>query len=338
MEGASLVHSVLRIACLILSLFTCTLLFLREDEEKKLQNSLDGLWIRVNDAGRSIGSFLAAFLAEVAKITGIGIDRLFGPALVSNQAIGVAVAFGLASMMITAWVASDLHYGRVWIAVAALIVVGILPAITKSADAARKVFLVPFALGLFFLGLAIWHAWRLVVAPESLKEGTTMLLAFYVFFGAILATVIVDVLWILLIRGTLEWFVNRPTPLRSLAFLTLNALALAVSLLPLFEYNALTATVHLANLAGWLAFFIICLSSTRIFMFLTAFAIAWLVADLLVHRITWPVIDRVVYAAARYKLVQNKKALASLATALLVAGAWNAKPLFVVLNLFGLTH
>jgi hypothetical protein len=47
-------------------------------------------------------------------------------------------------------------------------------------------------------------------------------------------------------------------------------------------------------------------------------------------------LDRVIYAVARYRIVHNKKTLASLATALLVAGAWKAKPLLAILSLLGL--
>lgn len=337
MENPSLLPA-LQVICLILLVCVCAVLLFYENEERSLQSSVEGLWIRVNDAGNAIGSLLAAFLAEAAKLTSKGIDRIFGPALVSKQAIGVASAYGFASMLITAWVASDTHSGQAWIAVAAFIFIGSLPAIAQSTDAARKVFLVPAAFGVFLLGMGIWHACTLIVAPGSLQEGTAMLAVIYVFFAAMIATVFVDVLWILLVRSMLKWFAMRQSPLRSVALLSINALALAASLIPVIEYDTLIATVHGGSFNAWLAFFLICLSSTRLFMLVTAFLFAWLLVVLLLHRISWPLLDRVIYAAARYKLVQNKKALLSLASALLVAGAWKSKPLLAVLAFLGLLH
>jgi hypothetical protein len=329
-------QSFIRVVCILLSLILYVLLFLRENEERRLQSSLDELWIRVDDAGRTIGSFLSALLAEVAKLTNAGIDRVFGPALMSKQAVGVAVSYGLASMFITAMLMSNIPVKQMWIAAALLIFVGSFPAISMSRDAVRKVFLIPVAFCLFLIGMSLWLGFMLIRAPDQFELSGGLFAAIYVFFASIAAAVVLDGVWLVLMRVTLKWFVRRQTPLRSITFLGINAAAFGVSLLPLVERDTLGASLGSGGVGTWLALFLICLSSTRLFMAVTAFAFLWLMAIVLTHRIVWPVIDRLIYAAARHRLLHNKKMLASLASALLMAGAWNAKPLVAVLNLLGL--
>ena len=56
----------------------CAYLFLYEDEEGKVQNKIEEWWIKLSDKQTASRSKVAAFMQEVARLTGSGFDRLFG--------------------------------------------------------------------------------------------------------------------------------------------------------------------------------------------------------------------------------------------------------------------
>lgn len=62
-----------------------------ETEEGKIQNLLEEWWIKVDDYQRQALSKHIAFLKMLASVSTRVLDQLFGPSLMSPQAIGVSL-------------------------------------------------------------------------------------------------------------------------------------------------------------------------------------------------------------------------------------------------------
>ena len=80
------------LCCLYLSLF------LYENQQGKIQNSLENVWIRIDDLQKNYLARHIAFFRITATLVGSALSRLFGNNLVSIQSIGVCVCFAFASL------------------------------------------------------------------------------------------------------------------------------------------------------------------------------------------------------------------------------------------------
>src|SRR5258707_1142858 len=69
----------------------CAGLFLYEDEEGRFQNKVEEWWIALSDKQKASRSRIAAFMQEVARLTGSGFDRLFGQRLFSLRVVPVSI-------------------------------------------------------------------------------------------------------------------------------------------------------------------------------------------------------------------------------------------------------
>jgi hypothetical protein len=77
--------------------------FLKEDSEGKLQNSLEVLWVSINDQESVSISKNVAFLRTVASVLTRGLDRLLGEHLFSLRALAVSSCYSLGSIFLS-WV------------------------------------------------------------------------------------------------------------------------------------------------------------------------------------------------------------------------------------------
>jgi len=75
----------------------CVGVFFREEEDGRLQSGLESLWIRIDDTQRQTVSRHISFFNVIAQVLGSKFDAVFGPALVSLQSVAVSVCYGLAS-------------------------------------------------------------------------------------------------------------------------------------------------------------------------------------------------------------------------------------------------
>src|ERR1700694_5196508 len=80
--------------------FICAALFLYEDEEGKFQNKVEEWWIKLSDKQRASRSRVAAFMQEVAQLTGRGFDRLLGRRLFSFRVIPISIYLSFASFFL----------------------------------------------------------------------------------------------------------------------------------------------------------------------------------------------------------------------------------------------
>ncbi|MFZ0751355.1 MAG: hypothetical protein WAM70_18475 [Pyrinomonadaceae bacterium] len=65
--------------------------FLYETEKKKIQDTLEVLWISIDEKQKGAISWSVVFTQAVAQLTGSSLDRLFGHRIFSLQAIGVSL-------------------------------------------------------------------------------------------------------------------------------------------------------------------------------------------------------------------------------------------------------
>jgi hypothetical protein len=87
-------------------------LFLYEDEEGKLQNTIENWWIRLDDLRRRVVSRHNAFLSVVAEVATKFFDRLLGPQLLSLHQIFVVGCLALMSLVAYAYVSWGLMLFR----------------------------------------------------------------------------------------------------------------------------------------------------------------------------------------------------------------------------------
>src|SRR5438128_3844359 len=73
--------------------------FLYEDEQGKIQNGLEDLWLRLAERQQTALAQHGAFLHIAARIANSWLDRLFGKQLLSLRSIGVSVCYSLASFL-----------------------------------------------------------------------------------------------------------------------------------------------------------------------------------------------------------------------------------------------
>lgn len=87
--------------------------FVDEGEERRIQSRIsDGIasvWIRLDDAQLASRSRVAAFMQEVARLTGQGFDGLFGRELFSLRFIVISIYLSLASLFLFTF----LIFGRI---------------------------------------------------------------------------------------------------------------------------------------------------------------------------------------------------------------------------------
>ena len=85
-----LAASTLQISALLLGFVViASVLFLYEDEDKRIQNLLEDAWIRVSDARRAAMSAQNAFLIAVLEISEKALTRTFGTPLISSRSIAM---------------------------------------------------------------------------------------------------------------------------------------------------------------------------------------------------------------------------------------------------------
>ena len=80
--------------------FFCAGLFLYEDEEQKFQNRIEQWWIKLDDKQKESRSRVASFMQEIARLTGKGFDKVFGPRLFSLRMIPISIFLSFASFLL----------------------------------------------------------------------------------------------------------------------------------------------------------------------------------------------------------------------------------------------
>ncbi len=279
-------------------------IFLYEDENTRVQSSLEDWWIRLEDQKQAALNRQTVFVREIARSIDHFLDGLLGRNLLSVRAVSISVCYSLSTASATALLLFHDSLGLeptiitiAWALNLCLVAAGTLPAIKP------KLSWIPFSVaclviivngGVLFV---LWHDYSPNI-PFSTPYGAELL--------ALPLSTLSDLYVLLLARRTFKEVINAVSAAQILQLFMLNLLALGlVILVPYFLSLTiqLPFLIKLAFMNVWSGLLLAC-------PFLVAMV-------MLVHRVLWPTILRPLYLAQRVRVVHNKSLLATLSVTLL---------------------
>jgi hypothetical protein len=328
-----------RIAMLLgggLLVYTAVTMF--PDEEGILQNRIENLWVAIDDKQKSaVGRATVLFNRIASYVTRI-YNRILGVRLVSVQMVGVSSASSIAGFFLFGAI---LLLGLLYLSLSrnatvtpkfnvALLVIGllclvlgsfvlifaILPSLIRN-WLGRTLSLLPL---LFFL-----YGSYLVITrqPEASRTNQITLLV------GLLLGIVSDFTVLAAVRFSVR-LIATSARLREIvfAFLVQVGAFLLIAVLP-FE---LSTPLIEANKDSLGAKVLLSLIGFNLFTVLGVLGFLLLLAIVLLHRVFWPLLGRVVYSVARFKPLQNNRktfALIGLMCGLYGLGLLSGHGLFV---------
>lgn len=296
-------------------------LFLYEDEEGRLQNRVERLWVAIHE--RSSAGRTSAFFGNIAGVVTRGFNRFFGQKLISFQLVGVSTCCSFATMFLLAFVAfvakevgvfgpsPPLPPGVSMMRLSTTVLVtglvfsllAVLPSMFPSRWAVALSMIPAGFCGCGFLYMMITH---LSTPPKR-----------WSFFWALYLSLGSDILLLVLVRFTVRWVSAKTSVLRIAVTLLMQAgvvyclvfVPFAISeaarkVMTLEEFKQSTSLMSL-NEMGVLNIFTGIVSS--VFLLTLIFV--------LLHRVTWPILSRLFYPLARYEVVRSPKIMFRMGTA-----------------------
>ena len=293
----------LRVICATLGLILSGyVLFSYEDTEKRMQNWFDKAWVSLADAQLTISSRINSFLQIILSGLNSIFVRMYGTKLISLKSFIVSLLLCLSLGVIIIGVIAFQAQGY-WLA--ANVILGILlffiPLITSER------FLVPG----FFGGIAV------IAAVDAYLYFETDYVIYasiaFDFFGPWLIFGVIDSLAVATVRKLFTFAELSSNLRRTLLFMSLGIfcgpLYIAAIIVPYGEREYWDIPNNLALFYGSLAY--------GAWAFLTSFSIVLVVVSALLGRIFYVIAPRVIYAPIKLKLLENRKLMFSIGTALL---------------------
>jgi hypothetical protein len=279
---------------------------LYENEEGQIQSKIVEWWVRLDDKGLASRSRIAAFMQEVARLTGRGFDGLFGNSLLSLRFVAVSIYLSFASLFLFLIFAFPLAHD------------------TGSATRLGAIRIFLFFIGLALVpaivnGSALWE--RLIrgiwwgVIPWTVISMAGFIAFVYKRQGAastfrgigftllpLAVSFLADVAFIFVTRLILRRIptIDRISTIVIMFVGNLLILALIIVGLPYVGFKI----AKYLPLFGGIIMLSLPLNSIDILVGCAALIVALL---LLVHRALWPLIQRPLYAIQRHELIKKRK-------------------------------
>lgn len=297
-------------------------LFLKESQEGSLQNRIEGWWIAVDDRQKYTRNRATALFNKVGETVTHAFDRILGPKLVSVQMIGVSSSYALAGFFLTAGslFAAFLYLLRALPSQPAnlpsnigaslsllsafclavglvLFIIAALPSVLPSRFS-RILSLIPALI--YTLGLV-----QLMRRHLPYRQNLALL-------AALLISTLIDIGLLILVRQSVRW-ISEEVHLLKVGLVVLAQIATVV----LIVWAPIEMSGYLAVKYGWKLFpeLLIAIGVFNVFTGIAASAFMLTLLAVLLHRVFWPVIEKVFYPIARYKIMRNHKAMAALGAA-----------------------
>jgi len=281
--------------------------FLREDEEGKLQNRLEELWVQIDDLQGHALAKHTLFLKELLSLLGSGFDSLLGPKLFSFRSAVVTLCYSAASMSILiALVNATFTIGppafdtREFLKVSVFFVV--FMAMGTSSIAIRRPITFGIWAGSSLLILIVVFRWA--TRPMGWRPSDQMLFA-----AALVGGIVCDLCFVAINRAIIRFSTSLQTTIQIAVMLACNMVIAFAYLAPLWLYP-LASGFSPKDLANTIA-------CTNLITALMACGIVMLMFVALLHRLFWPFMSRPIYAIARHGVIHKPAFLLSIAILLL---------------------
>ncbi len=309
-------RAVFKIAMLIVGiLLVYTVVAMFPDEEGRLQNRIENLWIAIDDKQKSKVGRAIAILNRVASYLTRVYNRVLGSRLISVQMIGVSSSSSIAGFFIFA----------------ALLLLTFLylslsrhAAVTPQFNAGLWLIgILCFVLGLVVLVFAAlpsvirnWFGRAVSLAPLLLftygsvlivkrQRGALVSNQVTVLAGLVIG-VMTDIFVLAAVRLSLRLLANTAKFMKIVWAVLVQVGALILIVLVPFEASTPLLSANKDSLGAKV------LLSSMMFNFFTMLGILaflLLLVVLMVHRALWPTLGRLVFSIARFKPLQNNRGL-----------------------------
>jgi hypothetical protein len=315
---------ILRSLAMMVTILAYSSCLMYEDAEGKWQNRIETLWVAVDDREKLSGSRTSALFNVVATTVMRGFNRVFGPRIFSPQFIGVSTSYSFAGTFLFMAIAF-LYYTFLAISGAQ----GPLSEpVTKALGAALLLGLVLLPIGLFFLALAVLPSlWRSFVTVSLSLIPTVLVVALTVraiqvhrlmgihlwFIIATVVSLLTDVLLLLVVRFTVR-FISAETKVTRLALAVVLQLAIVAFMVVAPLEGSLAMIGRNPQHPTSMAMFVFFVGVFNIFTGIASCAFVLVLLVVVLHRIAWPLLGRLIYPLARYQVIRNHKVMFEIGT------------------------
>lgn len=309
----------------ILAYLSC---FMYEDAEGRWQNRIENVWVAIDDREKRSGSRTAALFNAVAVLVTRGFNRMFGRNLFSLQFLGVSISYSFAGMfLIMGYILLHLSF----LALGS----GATPvpeSVSKGVGAAALLGFGCFVVGFVCFVLAalpsllpsFWSVGLSMIPGLLVAAWVVRALQLHRLFGdqlalsaAFLASLLSDVLLLTLTRFTVR-MISAKTNAPRIAVSVLIQLGVVALLVVAPVKVALYLTAKFGNHPTSLALFSFFMGGLNIFTGILSCMFIIVLFFVLLHKIFWPALGRLFYPLARYQVIRNHKAMATIGTACLL--------------------
>jgi len=310
---------IFRLAMLVVgSVLVYTVVAMFPDEEGRLQNRVENLWIAIDDKQRSAAGKAIALLNRVASIVTRIYNRILGPKLVSIQMIGVSSSSSISGFFIFAALGS---WTLLYLSLStrapvttqfniSLLAVGVvccvfgiaalpfafLPSVFRN-WLGRTISLVPLLLLTRGLVLVLKRQ-RGALASNELSV-----------LVALTVGVLTDILVLAAVRLSVRLIVDTDKIMKIVWAVFMQVGLLILIFLGPYEVSTPLLSANKNSFAAKV------LSTSMMFNFFTMLGVSAflvLLVVLMVHRALWPLLGRFIYSIARFRPLQNNRKLVAI--------------------------
>lgn len=309
----------------------CGGLFLAEDQEGKLQNRLELLWVKVDDLSKVALSKQSALIQQASELLSAALDRLFGMKVWSWKAVALSVGLSNSSIFLfqefVEYASAPHGYvSYVYLYIATLIFsLSVMPGTRRYSPFIFLIMSPPLMrLGTIWRDWGNWHAF-IVVASSPGRGYSTLFENWPFYLIANVGGVLCDVVLIAFVRWLLSSGAKR-RPISTLLGSILLSLLLSFTILFAMVLQSVSASNDVPFVAALITGIIGIVGTANIFGVLLCYALLLLIFIAILHRILWPALSGPVYALQRYGVFKHPILLTSLGVSCLLF-AWPKSPL-----------
>jgi hypothetical protein len=309
-------------------------IFLYETEDKKIQSHLEDWWVQLDDMADQIYLRLMSFLCTAVRLWIRSLDVLFGPRILSVQAVAVSSCLSWSSVLLVLALfllspsveTSELapYVGIVfsraicWLLI--FMVLSLLPMVFRNSPRARKILcimgLVASLVGMAYFALLI----SFILLDAS--AGNILVMLFYPkeLFTSFITCALTGILsnlfllaanrWILLVSlKRVTSFQSRRSSIRSsLLWLSVGCF-ISISLVTMgviFPLRYWASSLHKGQGSFFAGGFQLIVGLMNIPISLAFIAFILIVLLMLAHNTVWPLPTRLLYFVVRHRLIEKK--------------------------------